>query len=81
MRLDDGLRRDCVFLPTGAWFDPQRGRGAPLEVHGNPNVLTSDHGCSELSQGNMAHTCLIRAEKWTGALPDLSIAAPPEFTS
>ena len=81
VRLDDGLRRDCVFLPTGAWFDPQRGRGAPLEVHGNPNVLTSDHGCSELSQGNMAHTCLIRAEKWTGALPDLSIAAPPEFTS
>ena len=80
VRLDDGLRRDCVFLPTGAWFDPQRGRGAPLEVHGNPNVLTSDHGCSELSQGNMAHTCLIRAEKWTGALPDLSIAAPPEFT-
>ncbi len=80
VRLDDGLRPDCVFLPTGAWFDPQVIDGAPLEVHGNPNVLTRDQGCSDLSQGNIAHSCLVRAEKWTGGLPDLSIAKPPRFT-
>ncbi|GAA4217102.1 biotin/methionine sulfoxide reductase [Sagittula marina] len=77
VRLNDGLRRDCVFLPTGAWFDPQTVNGARLEVHGNPNALTRDVGCSELSQGNTAHSCLVRAEKWTGVVPDLTIDTPP----
>ncbi|NIZ13133.1 molybdopterin-dependent oxidoreductase, partial [Phaeobacter sp. HF9A] len=77
VRLNDGLRRDCVSLPTGAWFDPQTIAGERLEVHGNPNALTRDAGCSELSQGNIAHSCLVRAEKWTGSLPALSINTPP----
>jgi biotin/methionine sulfoxide reductase len=80
VRLDDGLRPDCIFLPTGAWFDPQVVDGKPLEAHGNPNVLTRDWGCSELSQGNIAHSCLVQIEKWTGALPDLTISQPPKFT-
>ncbi|WP_299680059.1 molybdopterin-dependent oxidoreductase [uncultured Roseobacter sp.] len=77
LRLDPLLRRDCIALATGAWFDPQIIDGAPLEVHGNPNVLTIDRGCSELSQGNMAHTALVRVEKWTRPLPPLTIDRPP----
>lgn len=77
VRLSNGLRRDCVSLPTGAWFDPQTIQGARLDVHGNPNVLTRDAGCSELSQGNIAHSCLVRAEKWSHEVPDLSIDTPP----
>ncbi|MFG6581327.1 molybdopterin-dependent oxidoreductase [Sulfitobacter sp. 1A13191] len=80
VRLSDGLRRDCVSLPTGAWFDPQTIRGSRLEVHGNPNALTRDEGCSDLSQGNIAHSCLVRAEKWCHEVPDLSIDTPPLFT-
>ena len=77
LRFDDGLRPDCIFLPTGAWYDPQIVDGCLLEVHGNPNALTIDKGCSGLSQGNIAHTCLVRVEKWDRPLPALSIDRPP----
>lgn len=75
LRLDAAMREDCTALPTGAWFDPQ---GA-IEVHGNPNVLTRDAGCSDLSQGNIAHSALVQVEAWTQDLPDLSISRPPAF--
>ncbi|WP_323764513.1 molybdopterin-dependent oxidoreductase [Marinovum sp.] len=80
LRLDPLMRRDCVALATGAWFDPQIVNGERLEVHGNPNVLTLDKGCSGLSQGNIAHTALVRVEKWTGPLPALSVDRPPKIT-
>ncbi|NIP72914.1 MAG: Asp-tRNA(Asn)/Glu-tRNA(Gln) amidotransferase GatCAB subunit C, partial [Gammaproteobacteria bacterium] len=52
VRLDDGLRRGVVVLPTGAWFDPARpGEEGALDKHGNPNVLTLDKGTSRLGQG------------------------------
>lgn len=48
-----------IQLATGAWFDPQTGTDErPLEVHGNPNVLTRDVGTSKLAQGTSAHSCL-----------------------
>ena len=77
--LTDDIRADCLSLPTGAWFDPQVIDGARIEVHGNPNALTRDKGCSGLSQGNIAHTCVVRAEKWTGPLPALAVDRPPPF--
>lgn len=77
LRLDAGLRPDCIALATGAWFDPQTIDGETIEVHGNPNVLTIDKGTSGLAQGNIAHTALVRAEKWDKALPELSIDKPP----
>lgn len=77
LRHDPLIRKDCISLATGAWFDPQIVGGEQLEVHGNPNVLTIDKGCSELSQGNIAHTALVRIEKWTKPLPPLSIDRPP----
>lgn len=79
VRFDPLFRPDCVALATGAWFDPQMVDGAKLEVHGNPNVLTKDLGCSDLSQGNIAHTALVRVEKWTSPLPPLSIDRPPKI--
>ena len=51
--LSDGIHPDCVSLATGAWFDPQIISGTPLEVHGNPNVLTLDRGTSSLAQGTI----------------------------
>ncbi len=77
LRYCNDIRPDCVSLATGAWFDPQIVNGIAIEVHGNPNVLTKDQGCSNLSQGNMAHTALVRIEAWQGALPALTIDKPP----
>lgn len=77
LRLDDGLRADCISLSTGAWLDLQEIDGQVIDVHGNPNVLTLDKGTSELAQGNIAHTTLVRVKKWTKALPELSIDKPP----
>lgn len=77
LRLDPRLRPDCLVLPTGAWYDPQIVAGNWLEVHGNPNALTLDLGTSELAQGSIAHTALVRVERWTGPLPALTIDRPP----
>ena len=79
VRVSDQMRADCISLPTGAWYDPQDVGGEMIEVHGNPNVLTLDKGCSGLSQGNIAHTCVVRAERWTTDLPPLSINEPPRI--
>lgn len=75
--LTPDLRRDTVALATGAWFDKQIIDGTPVEVHGNPNVLTIDKGCSSLSQGNIAHTALVHASKWTKPPPPVRVFDPP----
>ncbi len=77
--LNADMRPDCISLPTGAWYDPQTIDGELIDVHGNPNSLTLDQGCSGLSQGNMAHTCTVHAAKWGKPLPDLTISHPPQI--
>ncbi|HRP78579.1 MAG TPA: molybdopterin-dependent oxidoreductase, partial [Aquamicrobium sp.] len=77
VRLDEGVRRDCVVLPTGAWYDPQIVDGEWLEVHGNPNALTLDKGTSGMAQGNIAHTTLVRVARWDAPPPPLSVDRPP----
>ena len=79
LRIDSLIRRDCISLATGAWFDPLDIGGARTDIHGNPNTLTLDKGCSGLSQGNIAHTTLVRVEKWHGPLPPLSVDRPPKI--
>lgn len=54
-----------VQLSTGAWLDQiTRGNCAPLDRHGNPNVLTLDKPTSRLSQAPIAHSTLVEVEKW-----------------
>ncbi len=77
--LTDGIRPDTVALATGAWFDPQILDGQETEVHGNPNALTLDKGCSGLSQGNIAHTTMVAIEKWNGPLPGISVHSQPRI--
>lgn len=64
-------------MATGAWFDPIDTPQGPLDVHGNPNVLTRDVGTSPIAQSSSAQTCLVEVEKWTGPLPPLTILAAP----
>ena len=78
---EEGIRKDCLALATGAWFSPQDIDGKRIDVHGNPNSLTIDKGTSSLAQGNIGHTALVRIEKWDKPLPDVTVFYPPRFTS
>jgi biotin/methionine sulfoxide reductase len=77
LEISEAIRDGVLELPTGAWFDPQQVNGGPLEVHGNPNVLTPDIGTSRLSQGCSAHSCLVEVEKFEGDLPGVRAFSQP----
>lgn len=79
--LDPAMRTDCVALPTGAWLDVVEIDGRPVDVHGNPNVLTLDKGSTELSQGTSAHTTLMRLRKWDSNLPPVTVFDGPRLVS
>jgi len=77
--LSNDVRGGVVELPTGAWFDPVSSTDdQPLEVHGNPNVLTQDIGTSKLAQGPTAHSCLVDVERFDADLPPVTIFSQPE---
>jgi biotin/methionine sulfoxide reductase len=72
------VQAGVVVLPTGAWYDPaEPGVIGTLEKHGNPNVLTLDKGCSKLSQGPSAHSCLVEIERYEGEPPPVGAFEPP----
>ncbi len=80
VRIDDGVRRGVVVLPTGAWYDPLvPGEIGTLEKHGNPNVLTLDQGTSKLTQGCIAQTVWVEIELFRGELPPITAFDPPPF--
>ncbi|MGI9350579.1 MAG: molybdopterin guanine dinucleotide-containing S/N-oxide reductase [Rhizobiaceae bacterium] len=72
--ISDEIRKGVIQMTTGAWWDPD---GTGLCRHGNPNALTRDEGTSSLGQGPTAHTCLVRLEKFEGALPRVEAYDPP----
>lgn len=79
--LSDDTQPGVVILPTGAWYSPHlNGDDPALEVHGNPNVLTLDKGCSQLSQGPSAQSCLVEIAVFTGELPDVTAHYPPAIS-
>jgi len=78
VRLSDAIRPGVLQLSTGAWYAPERpGVLGSLDVHGNPNVLTADHGTSRLGQGPSAHSALVEVERYDGPLPDVTVFRAP----
>ena len=76
--LSDALRAGVVQLSTGAWYDPEDPAAeAPLCVHGNPNVLTSDVGTSRLAQGCTGQLARVEMERFDGPLPPVKCFDPP----
>ena len=55
--------------------------GVPLNVHGNPNVLTRDVGASRFSQECAAQTCLVQVEPIEGEPPPVRAFEPPRFVA
>lgn len=79
--LSDQLRRGVVQLSTGAWYEAlEPGVPGSMDVHGNPNVLTADHGTSRLGQGPSAHSALVEVEKFEGPLPKVTVLTIPPLT-
>jgi biotin/methionine sulfoxide reductase len=75
----DAVKAGVIKLSCGAWYDPEGGAEGAMCAHGNANVLTRDQGTSRLGQGPSSATTLVEIERWTGALPAVSVFAPPPF--
>jgi biotin/methionine sulfoxide reductase len=78
LRVTDEIRPGVVAMATGAWWNPAApGATDSACLHGNPNVLTQDVGTSRLGQGSAAQSCLVEIMAWEGALPPVTVHAPP----
>ncbi|MGE0285657.1 MAG: molybdopterin-dependent oxidoreductase [Bradyrhizobium sp.] len=69
VRTTDDVRPGVAVLSTGAWYQPIESAEGPLEIAGNPNVLTLDVPASAFSGGCAAHTCLVAVERYDGNAP------------
>ena len=79
-RLSTDVRAGCLFLWTGAWFDPDPDPALNgLDRHGNPNVLTHDGKTSGLSQSPSAHSARVDVRRWEGEAPAVRAFEPPAF--
>lgn len=80
--LDDAVMPGVAQLATGAWYDPlEPGNPGSLDIHGNPNVLTSNRATSALSQAPTHHSTLVKIERFEEALPPIRIHQPPAIVS
>jgi biotin/methionine sulfoxide reductase len=78
--LTDAVRAGVVQMSTGAWYDPlEPGQTGTLDKHGNPNVLTRDHGTSRLGQGPSAQSVLVEISRFEGTLPPVTAFTQPRF--
>lgn len=80
--VDDAVMPGVAQLATGAWYDPiEPATPGSLDVHGNPNVLTSNRAASPLSQAPTHHSTLVRIERFVGELPPIRVHRPPEIAA
>jgi biotin/methionine sulfoxide reductase len=78
-KLTDEIMQGCVFLWTGAWFDPDFDAPQARDRHGNPNVLTHDLRTSSLTQSPAAHSTMVQISRFEGQLPAITVHDPPIF--
>ncbi len=76
VRISGDVRPGVAVLPTGAWYQPIDSAEGPLDIAGNPNVLTLDVPASAFSGGCAAHTCLVSIERYDGNAPLPSFEKP-----
>ncbi|MEL7343342.1 MAG: molybdopterin-dependent oxidoreductase [Pseudomonadota bacterium] len=78
-RLTQDMAKGCVFLWTGAWYDPDFDAPDHRDRHGNPNVLTHDLKTSSLTQSPAAHSAMVEVARFDGPLPQVQAHRPPPF--
>ena len=79
--VSDEIAVGCVFLWTGAWWDPDFARADMRDRHGNPNVLTHDLRTSSLGQSPASHSAMVQLAKFEGKAPDVLAHEPPRIRS
>ena len=80
-RVTDDVLAGCVFLWTGAWYDPDPEAPCARDRHGNPNVLTHDLRTSSLTQSPASHSAMVDLRRFDGVVPDITVHRPPSFGS
>lgn len=78
-RVTDEIATGCLFLWTGAWYDPEFGTAQDRDRHGNPNVLTHDLRSSSLTQSPAAHSAIVGIKAFEGVPPPVLAHEPPDF--
>ncbi|MEM8702163.1 MAG: molybdopterin-dependent oxidoreductase, partial [Pseudomonadota bacterium] len=79
-RVTKDIRQGCVFLWTGAWYDPDFDDPDHRDRHGNPNVLTHDLRTSSLTQSTAAHSAQVELRRLDGHPGSVEAHEPPRFT-
>ena len=79
-KITDEISVGCVFLWTGAWYDPDFDAPNARDRHGNPNVLTHDLRTSSLTQSPAAHSTMVELRVFKGPIPAVQAHDPPPFT-
>lgn len=78
-KITDEIMQGCIFLWTGAWFDPDFDATQARDRHGNPNVLTHDLRTSSLTQSPAAHSAMVQLRRFEGTPPAIAAHDPPPF--
>ena len=76
-RITKDIREGCVFLWTGAWWDPDFQDPKLRCRHGNPNALTHDLRTSSLSQSPASHSARVDLRRLDGDPPAVMAHVPP----
>jgi biotin/methionine sulfoxide reductase len=76
-RITDAVRTGCLFLWTGAWWDPDFDAPQARDQHGNPNALTHDLRTSHLSQSPASHSARVFLARFDEPLSDVEAHSPP----
>ncbi|MFV0450584.1 MAG: molybdopterin guanine dinucleotide-containing S/N-oxide reductase [Vibrio sp.] len=71
----DGIKQGAVCIHEGGWPDLDKKTG--ICKNGGANVLTLDIPTSRLSNGCAANSALVKIEKYTGPVLDLTAFTPP----
>jgi biotin/methionine sulfoxide reductase len=80
-QVSDEITQGCVFLWTGAWYDPELKAPQGRDRHGNPNTLTHDRRTSSLTQSTAAHSTRIELRRFDDELPPITVHQQPLFSS
>ncbi|WP_136443905.1 molybdopterin-dependent oxidoreductase [Pacificoceanicola onchidii] len=80
-RVSEAITKGCVFLWTGAWYDPDFSAPGARDRHGNPNALTHDLRTSSLTQSPASHSAMVDLARFEGPPPRVEAHDPPGFVS
>lgn len=78
-RVTPDILKGCIFLWTGAWYDPDYDAPQERDRHGNPNALTHDLRTSSLTQSPASHSTMVDLRRFEGELPELTVHDQPKF--